>query len=416
MNDFFTDIITIGSALLVFVIALIGAGVSAKKGGRGAAVWALIRLIFGFGAFVITAYKVMQIIGMETVVTVAAVGIATLLSGFALQKNMENIFAALSLTGKGRFKVGDTLVVSGFRGKVTEMSPRAVVIEDAEGNINVISNSEMINYRVLSPIVAGIPDAISNDEREVLKADKEETQNRKDAADAIFEEAVLAKSQIKEALDESLKVKDDLNTTLGEMKAAAVETKETAEKDLKEARTAIENFTAEAEQKLETAKAEAEQKLETAKAEAGEIIDKANTEAAETLENAKTQATEALENAKTEAAETLETAKTEAEAIKESASTEAAEALDSAKAEAEEIRKAAETEAEEITKSASKALEEAAENAEEIAGAAEEKVEELKEAAEEVKAEAVETAKETAEEAAEFVENIAGAAEEKQKN
>ena len=192
MNDFFVDIITIGSALLVFIIALIGAGVSAKKGGRAAAVWALIRLIFGFCAFVIIAYKVMQIIGLDTVVIVAAVGIATLLAGFSLQKNMENIFAALSLTGKGRFKVGDTLVVNGFRGKVTEMSPRSVVIEDVEGNINVISNSEMINYRVLSPIVAGIPDALTNDEREAIKASQEETTRKKDAADAIFEEAVLA--------------------------------------------------------------------------------------------------------------------------------------------------------------------------------------------------------------------------------
>ena len=89
MNDIFVDIIIMGGALLLFVITLIGAGASAKKGVRAAAVWALLRLIFGFAAFVVIGYKAMQLVGLETIVILAAVGIAALVAGFGFQKNFR---------------------------------------------------------------------------------------------------------------------------------------------------------------------------------------------------------------------------------------------------------------------------------------------------------------------------------------
>ena len=76
---------------------------------------------------------------MRTVI--ASIGIITLIIGLGCQTLISDVVAGIFLVADGAFEVGDIVVVDNFRGTVVEIGMKSTKLEDAGGNIKVISNS-----------------------------------------------------------------------------------------------------------------------------------------------------------------------------------------------------------------------------------------------------------------------------------
>ena len=378
MSDLIINAITIGSAWGAFLIALILAAATQKKGGILASIFAICKLIFALAATAITVYTVLQIVGMETIVSLAATGIITLILGFGLQGSFEDLFAGLTLARVRQLKEGDLLAVSGFVGKIRKNDSRSVVLEDQKGNTKIIFKSEMRDIQILSEEFGKVFTDAAEGSLEGVDAMREEIQRKQAAADAIYDEVQSAKNEIGNVLEESKKANEELNSVLNEAKDLGTKAKEDAEKTVSlvnNAEKVLSDAKGEAEKTLSDAKNEADTQLKNAKEEAEKTVnsakeeaEKLSSEAAKAAEETKAEAKKALDDAKTEAEKILEEAKEKAEEVRDVAA-------DTVTKTVEEVKETAEEELEEVKE----AVVTMAETAEEIKDAAEDTVTEAKE-------------------------------------
>ena len=73
----------------------------------------------------------------------AGAGVAAMAVAFAAQNTIANIFGALSLITDRPFLIGDTIVINGKRGSVTEIGLRSTKVRSLDGTIWSIPNKEM---------------------------------------------------------------------------------------------------------------------------------------------------------------------------------------------------------------------------------------------------------------------------------
>lgn len=83
--------------------------------------------------------------GIDTTAIVTGAGVLTLVISLGCQQMVSDIVAGIFMLFEGDIKVGDVVVVNGWRGTVQQIGLRRTRIEDAAGNINVINNSSISN-------------------------------------------------------------------------------------------------------------------------------------------------------------------------------------------------------------------------------------------------------------------------------
>lgn len=96
-------------------------------------------------AIIVALLAVLSAFGIDTTTLVTGAGILTLVIGLGCQTLVSDIVAGIFLLLEGDIKVGDIVVVNGWRGTVLQIGLRRTKIKDAVGNINVINNSGISN-------------------------------------------------------------------------------------------------------------------------------------------------------------------------------------------------------------------------------------------------------------------------------
>ncbi|QQR99188.1 MAG: mechanosensitive ion channel [Sphingobacteriales bacterium] len=78
----------------------------------------------------------------------AGAGASTLILGFASQNLFTNLISGVFLVINRPFKIGDNVEFQGITGKVVEINLNAAIIEDKDGNRNIIPSSLIINDKI----------------------------------------------------------------------------------------------------------------------------------------------------------------------------------------------------------------------------------------------------------------------------
>ena len=129
-----------------------------------------LRLVLSFSRYAIFIIAIIWILsswGVDTQALLVSAGILGLIIGLGAQSLIADIIAGLFIVFDGEFKVGDFIVVDGWRGSVMEIGIRTTKIQDEGGNIKYINNntiSAVVNQsQELSVIRCELPINYSDD-------------------------------------------------------------------------------------------------------------------------------------------------------------------------------------------------------------------------------------------------------------
>lgn len=129
-------VISLLSWLLRLVLKLIFAHTN-----RGKTVVNLLNSFIKYAAMIIILFAVLSAFGVDTTTLLASAGILALMISLGAQGLVADIIAGLSITFEGEYKIGDVVVIDGFRGTITEIGIRTTKLIDASGNVQIINNA-----------------------------------------------------------------------------------------------------------------------------------------------------------------------------------------------------------------------------------------------------------------------------------
>ena len=96
-------------------------------------------------AFILILLLSLAAWGVDTAAIVTGAGVLTLVISLGCQQMVSDIVAGIFMLFEGDIKVGDVVVVNGWRGTVQQIGLRRTRIEDAAGNINIVNNASISN-------------------------------------------------------------------------------------------------------------------------------------------------------------------------------------------------------------------------------------------------------------------------------
>lgn len=124
--------------LLLFLVNIL-----TKKGHRGETVGKLMASVIRYTSFIIAFFLILSAWGVQTPTLLAGAGIIGLGLSFGAQSLIEDIIAGLFIIFERQFVVGDIVEVNSRRGIVREIGIRTTKIEDLNGDVLIINNSDI---------------------------------------------------------------------------------------------------------------------------------------------------------------------------------------------------------------------------------------------------------------------------------
>ncbi|HOI86034.1 MAG TPA: mechanosensitive ion channel family protein [Acholeplasmataceae bacterium] len=124
--------------LFLFLVNLL-----TRKGHRGETVGKLMSSVIRYTSFIIAAFLILSAWGVDTPTLLAGAGIIGLALSFGAQSLIEDILAGLFIIFERQFVVGDIVEINSRRGIVREIGIRTTKIEDLNGDVLIINNSDI---------------------------------------------------------------------------------------------------------------------------------------------------------------------------------------------------------------------------------------------------------------------------------
>ncbi|MDD4154391.1 MAG: mechanosensitive ion channel family protein [Bacilli bacterium] len=144
-----------------------------RKLTKKSTIWIIIRSVFKYGSVIVGVFLILSAWGVQTPTLLAGAGILGLALSFGAQSLIEDVISGLFIIFEKQFQVGDIIQAHGFRGKVIEIGVRTTTLEDINGDVLVINNSDLrqtINTSAnLSPAICDISISYSEDIEKVEK-------------------------------------------------------------------------------------------------------------------------------------------------------------------------------------------------------------------------------------------------------
>ncbi len=154
-----------------------------RKGHRSETIGRLFVSGITYAAVLVGLFMVLSAWGVQQATLLAAAGILGLAVSFGAQSLIEDIFAGLFIIFEKQFLVGDVIQVGSIRGVVKEIGIRISKIEDLNGDVLMINNSDIrgaINTSTnLSPAICEVSISYSEDIERVEKIIKDNLDNFK---------------------------------------------------------------------------------------------------------------------------------------------------------------------------------------------------------------------------------------------
>ena len=136
-------IVVIAIVLLFIALLNLGTNKLRLKNKKAATVISLLRSLIKWAVIIVAVFLVLKKWGVDTNKILASIGIIALIIGLGCQSLISDVVAGIFLVADSAFEVGDIVVVDNFRGTVIEIGLKNTKVEDAGGNIKVISNSSI---------------------------------------------------------------------------------------------------------------------------------------------------------------------------------------------------------------------------------------------------------------------------------
>ena len=138
----FTIIVIAVVAAIIALLSLFARYVKVRNK-KAATSISLVRSLLKWAIIIVAIFIVLRKWGVDTTKILASIGIIALIIGLGCQTLISDVVAGIFLVADNAFEVGDIVVVDDFRGTVIEIGLKSTKIEDAGGNIKVISNSSI---------------------------------------------------------------------------------------------------------------------------------------------------------------------------------------------------------------------------------------------------------------------------------
>ena len=137
-------------AILIFVwilnkIFLLILYLTTQKGKRSETIGNLFKGFVKYLTLVIAIFLILKAWGVQTPTLLAGAGIIGLAVSFGAQSLMEDFFAGLAIIMQKQFVVGDIVELEHMRGTVKDIGLRITKIEDLNGDVLLINNSDIKN-------------------------------------------------------------------------------------------------------------------------------------------------------------------------------------------------------------------------------------------------------------------------------
>ncbi len=114
-------------------------------GPRGETMCRLVSSFIKYASIIGMVYYCLMVIGIDTTTLLASAGILSIAISFGAKELVADILSGLFIIFEGEFRVGDIIAVGTRSGTVMEIGIRTTKINDGNGNIIIIRNSEVSN-------------------------------------------------------------------------------------------------------------------------------------------------------------------------------------------------------------------------------------------------------------------------------
>mgnify|MGYP001767813046 CR=1 FL=1 len=114
-----------------------------RKRNHQATVWVIVKSIFKYGTSIVAVFLILSAWGVDTPTLLAGAGIVGLAKRFGAQSLIEDVLAGLFIIFEKQFMIGDIIQVNAFRGTVTEIGIRSTSLEDVNGDVLIVNNSDI---------------------------------------------------------------------------------------------------------------------------------------------------------------------------------------------------------------------------------------------------------------------------------
>ncbi len=131
--------------ILNFLIKLFTFG-----GKKGKTVGSLIRSLVKYIIVLIDVAKILTIWGVDIASILAGIGVLTLIVGLGCQNLIQDVISGLFIVFDDFYDVGDTVIIDGFRGMVSDIGLKSTKVLDWGGNEKAINNSTITTVTNLS--------------------------------------------------------------------------------------------------------------------------------------------------------------------------------------------------------------------------------------------------------------------------
>ena len=130
---------------VVYVIQKALAAAVDVMGARGATMCRLLSSFIKYATIIGMVYYSLMLIGVDTTTLLASAGILSIAISFGAKELVSDILSGLFIIFEGEFRVGDSIQVGTNSGTVMEIGIRTTKIDDGNGNVLVLRNSNISN-------------------------------------------------------------------------------------------------------------------------------------------------------------------------------------------------------------------------------------------------------------------------------
>jgi small conductance mechanosensitive channel len=136
-------VVVIAVVLLIIALFSLIAKFIKLRNKKAATFVSLIKSLLKWAIILVGVFLILKKWGVDTKAILASIGIIALIIGLGCQSLISDVVAGIFLVADNAFEVGDIVVVDDFRGTVIEIGLKNTKLEDAGGNVKVISNSSI---------------------------------------------------------------------------------------------------------------------------------------------------------------------------------------------------------------------------------------------------------------------------------
>ncbi|MBR2744501.1 MAG: mechanosensitive ion channel family protein [Clostridia bacterium] len=142
---------------------------STKNSSRRSTIASLLSSCFKYIIAIAAILAILATWGADVGALVKGLGILALVIGLGAQSLIADIIAGIFSVFEGEFKVGDIVVIDGWKGMITEIGLRTTKIVSITGDVKIECNSQIASVVNLSERISGVPCELNVDYTEDIE-------------------------------------------------------------------------------------------------------------------------------------------------------------------------------------------------------------------------------------------------------